>query len=128
MSSKSSSGKSYTTNDHRVATDENSIGISSGGDVSVHMVADEAFEVTGLAIEELGDTSQLAISEMGDTSDRAIQAVSSHAAKTANELGDALHRSLEAQREETARILEQAVKIGIPAAALAYVAANVWSK
>jgi len=115
MSSKSSSSKTYNTNDNRVAVDGESIGISGGRDVSVHMVPDEAFDLAELSVREIGDTSEIA-----------IDAVRAGAADTTREIGDALFRSLEAQREETSRLLEKTIKWGIPAAVIAYVAARVW--
>lgn len=117
MGSSSSSNKSstYNTSDNRVAADNGAVGISGGGDVSVHMVPDEAFALVGETTDQAFD--------FGRRSLDAVSAASSDATRTVT---DALFRTMEADREETARLLEQAIRIGIPAAAVAYVAARVW--
>ena len=99
-SSKSSASTSSSTSDNRVATDGESIGISGGGDVSVHMVSDEAFEL-----------GELAISQVSDTLGKALK-----------DTQKALFTTQENARTESAQLAEQIIKIGIPAAALVYIA------
>lgn len=101
--SKSSNATTNTTEDSRVAVDGESLGISADGDVSVHMVADEAFELGKLAIEEVSDT-------LG---------------QSLQDTQKALFKTQDAARTESAQLAEQIIKIGIPAAALVYIAGKV---
>jgi len=116
-SSSSSRASNYTTVDKRIAVDgQNNVAVA-GDTVTIHHVPDEAF-----------DLSELALREMGDTTDAALMAVQDTASETTREIGEALFRTLEAEREESARLSEQAIKLGIPFAALAFVAWTVWGK
>lgn len=101
MGSKSSSSNHTTNNteDSRVAVSEAAIGISADGDVQVHQVPDEAFELGGMAIEAVSET-------LG---------------RSLRDTQDALFRTQDAARTESAQLAEQVIKIGIPAAAVAYI-------
>ncbi|HEV8035822.1 hypothetical protein [Yoonia sp.] len=118
MSSSSSSRASqYTTVDKRVAVDgQNNVAVS-GDTVTIHHVPDEAFEL-----------GELALMEMGNTTDAALMAVQSTAQETTREIGDALFRTLEAEREESARLSEQAIRLGIPVAGLAFAVWAIWGQ
>lgn len=116
-SSRSSTATSQETNDNRVAVESNGFGVSGGGDVTVHMVADEAFELGYAALEEMRDLATSSIA----SSDNAAELVG-------NSLTDAMAKQLEALRTEESQLSSQMLKIGVPAAALAYIAAQIWGK
>jgi hypothetical protein len=116
-SSKSRTATSQTTNDNRVAADNGAMGVSGGGDVNVHVVADEAFD---MGIEALAEMRDLAVNAM-ISSDSA-------AAMVGDTLSTAMAAQLEALKTEEGQLSSQIIKIGIPAAAIAFVAAQVWGK
>jgi hypothetical protein len=89
------------------------MGVSGGGDVSVHVVADEAFE---MGIEALAEMRDLAMNAMA-SSDAATSTIAG-----------AMTAQLEALQSEEGQLSSQIIKIGIPAAALAFVAAKIWGK
>ena len=101
--SRSSNSTVNETEDSRVAVDGESIGISADGDVSVMVVADEAFELGMFAIETVADT-------LGET---------------VKDTQLALRRTQDAARTESAQLAEQIIKIGIPAAALVFIAGKM---
>ena len=113
--SKSHKTSEYITTDNRVAADNGAIGISGGGNVTVHMVPDEAFDFADSVAQE-------SLRQIGLNSADAIRSAND----ATEEVGRALVAAQEASREDTARILEKAVTIGLPVAAIAYVAAKVW--
>ena len=53
--SKSTNSTENKTEDSRVSADGGSVGVSADGDVTIHQVADEAFELGEFAIETVGD-------------------------------------------------------------------------
>lgn len=154
--SSSSSATSTTTRDGRVAVDGQSLGISSEGDVSVHIVPDEAFELGELSVhqmaevaenaganavdvvEEMRDLAEFSTSEFGGLANRAIGTIADLAEQTTADSRDslervtgtfanALARSQAAERSESAQLGEQFIKIGLPVAALAFVV-SAWGK
>lgn len=102
-SSSSSNQTQNVSEDSRVAVDGESLGISADGDVQVHVVADEAFELGRLAIDEVSETLGGALQDTQK----------------------ALFRTQDAARTESAQLAEQIIKIGIPAAALVYIAGRI---
>lgn len=116
-SSSSSSASQYTTIDKRVAVDGQNNTAVSGETVTIHQVPDEAFAL-----------GELALIEMGNTTDVALSAVQATAKDTTREIGDALFRTLEAGREDSARLSEQAIRLGIPVAGLAFAAWAIWGQ
>ena len=113
-SSRSSSSTSQETEDSRVAGDNGAIGISSDGSVVLNMVADEAFE--------LGVESLLA---MRDLSESTLQASGDALTQVSDTIANALTETQEAQTSELKQIGSDLINVGIPVAALAYVAAKV---
>lgn len=104
-SSKSSNSTKNSTTDRRQAVSDEAIAIqNSGGDVTVNQVADEAWDLGELAIREVSDVFGQALKDTQT----------------------ALYRTQDAARTESAQLAEQVIKIGIPAAALAYVIGKVW--
>lgn len=116
-SSKSSTATSQSTSDNRVAGDNGAIGVSGGGDVSVHMVADEAFE---MGIE--------ALQEMRDLAANAIYSSDNAAKMVGDTLSGAMSAQLEALKTEEGQLSSQIIKIGIPAAAIAFAVSQIWGK
>lgn len=94
--SKSKQESATITEDNRIIADGGGIGINADGDVSLHMVPDEAFELAEFA---LGETTRA--------------------------FSDALVRTQAAARTESAQLAEQIIKIGIPAAALVFLLARM---
>ncbi|MEY8798945.1 hypothetical protein AB9K35_01255 [Leisingera sp. XS_AS12] len=130
MGSKSSSSNQTqnVTNDRRVATDAGSIGISSGGDVAVNIVADEAFELGEQALAFGNDALGLgyeAIEEVTGLTRDALSAQDEHTRRVTETLSTALKTTQQMNKTEEGQMGELIVKIGIPAAALAFVAAKV---
>lgn len=130
MGSKSASSNTTNnvTQDRRVATDAGSIGISSGGPVKVRIVADEAFELGEDALELGEDALRWNYKAM----DRAAKLVSGamksqdeHTARVTDTLSSALKTTQQMNKTEEGQMGELIVKIGIPAAALAFIAAKV---
>lgn len=101
--SKSSNATTNTSEDSRVAVDGESIGVSADGDVQIHMVADEAFELGMVAIEQVSET-------LG---------------QSLQDTQKALAKTQDAARTESAQLAEQIIKIGIPAAALVFIAGKL---
>lgn len=122
MGSKSSSSNqtASTTNDNRVIAEGGGMGVSGGGDVSVHVVADEAFELGELAIAS-GDASTLAALEFGRD---ALDKLTGNFDKALSGTQAAYAR---ADESEETLLSSQIIKIGIPAAALAFIAAQ-WAR
>lgn len=116
-SSSSSSATTNNTRDGRVAGDNGAVGVSAEGDVNLHMVADEAFELGSEALAEFAELARSVVDVGGKTTETASDALSL-----------ALHQTQEASRTEGAQLSDQLIKIGIPAAALAFVAAKIWGK
>lgn len=116
-SSRSSSVKSTTNivRDNRVGASDRAVAVSTGGpgDVTINMVADEAFELAGDAI---------------DAGTSAAQVVAETLGRSLRDTQAALNTTQEMARTESAQIAEQVIKIGIPAIAVAYVAGRIWSK
>ena len=113
-SSNSSSATSTSTIDGKVAADNGALGISAQGDVTVHMVPDEAFQMGVEAIKSMNDLARSTVVNTGQTVDVVAQT-----------LGTALMRTQNANKSEAGQLSQQIVKIGIPAAALAYIASQV---
>ncbi|PJE25765.1 hypothetical protein SAMN06297129_2448 [Pseudooceanicola antarcticus] len=116
-SSSSSSATTNNTRDGRVAGDNGALGVSAEGDVSVHMVADEAFELGKEALAEFADLARGVVDMGGQTTQTASDALSL-----------ALHQTQQAGRTEGAQLSDQLIKIGIPAAALAFAVSKIWGK
>lgn len=115
-SSRGTSSTSTKTNQHdgRVAADGGAIGISSKGSANVNIVADEAFE--------LGET---AINGVINAAAGIVDAANSQTEIVASSLNQALQSTQQAAKSEAGQIGEQFIKVAIPAAALAFVAAAV---
>ena len=123
--SSSSSASSNTTNtlneDSRVATDNGGIGVSTDGNVSLQITADEAFELGENIIQVASDLARQSL----DLTERAgAQAFSQTATASAN-VGRALDTVLEKNRPEDAQLSSELIRIGIPAAAIAFVISRV---
>ena len=117
-SSSSSSATTNQTRDGRVAGDNGAIGISAdGGDVTLHMVSDEAWQLGREALEELGDLARLVTTTGGRATETAQGA-----------LALALETTQEKNRTEATQLSEQVIKIGIPAAAIAFAVSQIWRK
>ena len=119
-SSSSSSSQSNQTNDNRVIATDGAQGVSGGGDVSVHIVADEAFELGEAAIDS-GEAQSLAVL---DFAAGAVDRLEGGYTKALDSTQTALER---VTSSEGKTLSGDIIKIGIPAAALAYVAAQ-WAK
>lgn len=119
MGGSSSSSASTTTNetrDGRVAGDNGAIGLSVGeGDVGVHIVPDEAFQLGGEAIQEIASLARL-VTETGGRATETAQGA----------LALALDETQQRDRSEETQLSEQIIKIGIPAAALAFAVSQIW--
>jgi hypothetical protein len=100
--SKSTNSTENKTEDSRVSADGGSVGVSADGDVTIHQVADEAFELGEFAIETVGDVLGQGL----------------------RDTQDALARTQDAARTESAQLSEMIIKLGIPAAALVYIASK----
>lgn len=120
-SSSSSNQTQNVTNDKRVATDAGSIGISSGGKVNVRIVADEAFELGEQALGLGYD----AVTEVTGLTRDALKAQDEHTKRVTDTLSTALKTTQQMNKTEEGQLGELIVKIGIPAAAIAFVAAQV---
>lgn len=73
-SSSSSSSNTQATTDHRVAGDNGAIGVSAGGNVGVHIVADEAFELGKEALEDMRGLAMGSLLHNGRNAENAIKA------------------------------------------------------
>ena len=105
--SSSSSATTQQTEDSRVAVQDQGIGVSADGPVSVHFVADEAFELGAAAISELANIAGATVQQSGQAN---------------RQLGDALDVVTARDRADSAQLSEQIVQIGIPAAVVALIA------
>lgn len=120
-SSSSSNQTQNVTEDRRVATDAGSIGVSAAGDVSLNVVADEAFELGEEALWTGADALDRAADLVADV----MTAQDEHTARVTNTLSTALKTTQQMAKTEEGQISELIVKIGIPAAALAFIASKV---
>lgn len=120
-SSSSSNQTQNVTEDKRVATDAGSIGVSAGGNVKVNVVADEAFELGEQALMTGGD----ALDRAAELVEGVMTAQDEHTARVTNTLSTALKTTQQMAKTEEGQISELIVKIGIPAAALAFIASKV---
>lgn len=115
--SSSSSATSQATADNRVAADNGALGVSVGeiseGDVTVHVTADEAFELGSEVVREIAGLARLSL----DTTDSAQRT-----------LGEALATTQQNNKSEAGQISEQLVKIGIPAAVVGIVAWGAFAR
>lgn len=116
-SSSSSSATTNNTRDGKVNAEGESLGISSEGDVQVHMVSDEAFQLGREAIAEVTDLARNVTNTSGAATETAQGA-----------LAMALQNTQDKNRTEATQLSEQVIKIGIPAAALAFAVSQVWGK
>ena len=114
-SSRSSSATSTENRDGRVAVDgQGNVGVSADGDVNVHMVADEAWQLGLEAIQEMKALASGSIEAANDSTEIVGQTLS-----------QALFAAQEAGKSEATQLSSQMMKMAIPAAALAFVAAKV---
>jgi hypothetical protein len=100
VSSSKSKQESISTNkDNKIAASESAIAVNSeGGRVSVHVVADEAFELAEMAVDRVSDAFD----------------------STSKIFSQSLRDTQSAARTESAQLSEQIIKIGIPALALVF--------
>ena len=120
MGGSSSSSSSSTKNfnrDGRVAGDNGAIGVSADGDVGVHIVPDEAFALGSEAIREIAELAG-SVTASGERATETAQGA----------LQLALQGAQSANRSEAANLSENIIKIGIPAAAIAYAVSQIWSR
>lgn len=98
-SSKSNQASSSTTKDNRIVASERAVAVNSeGGNVAVHVVADEAFELAEMTVDRLADSFD----------------------STTKIFSQSLRDTQSASRTESAQLSEQIIKIGIPALALVF--------
>lgn len=123
-SSRGTSSTTTTNRDGRVATDNGSVGVSSEGDVSVKIVADEAFELGETAVDavvtgmnSILDANKATYDAFLDSHDRSNEA-----------LAQALFATQDAAKSESGQIGEQLVKVAVPAAMIAFVAYALMGK
>lgn len=116
-SSNSSSATSTNTKDGRVGADNGAIGVSAEGDVSLTMVPDEAFYLGEMAIEAVGAIARETAQGAQDT----VEGVTGTFAQ-------ALATTQQNAKTEAGQISEQIIKIGLPAAALAFAVSQIWGK
>ena len=126
--SKGTSSTTTTNRDGRVAGDNGAIGVSSEGDVKINVVADEAFELGGAAVEAVVTTMRDVLDAQSDTYDAFIAATSDSNQMVADTLSDALFETQSAGKSEAGQIGEQLVKVAIPAAVIGFVALAVLGK
>ena len=129
MGGSSSSSSSSTKNfnrDARVAGDNGAFGVSAEGDV--HIVPDEAFALGSEAIREIAELagSVTASGERATETAQGALKVALQGAQSANRV--ALQGAQAANRSEAANLSENIIKIGIPAAAIAYAVSQIWSR
>lgn len=116
-SSSSSSATTNNTRDGRVAGDNGAIGVSAEGPVNLHVTADEAWQLGSEALAEISDLAR----SVTDNSSQATQAAQ-------GALALALDKTQQRDRSEETQLSEQVIKIGIPAAALAFAVSQIWGK
>lgn len=98
-SSKSNQASSSTTKDNRIVASDKAVAVNSeGGNVQVHVVADEAFELAEMSVDRLADSFD----------------------STTKIFSQSLRDTQAASRTESAQLSEQIIKIGIPALALVF--------
>ncbi|MCE8508346.1 hypothetical protein KBY28_07765 [Ruegeria pomeroyi] len=114
-SSKSASSTATSNKDGRVAVDNGGVGVSAEGDVTIHMVPDEAFELGEAALFEMADLARGSM-EIGVQQTEAVQ----------DTLSKALFETQRAAKTEAAQVSEMIVKMGIPALALVFIAGKVF--
>ena len=103
-SSNSSSSNTTTTEDNRIIAEDEAIAINSRGDVQVHMVPDEAFDLASDALFTVENSTRQVV----------------------DAFGDALESTQAAARSESADLADKIIKIGIPALAVAYLAGRIF--
>jgi hypothetical protein len=142
MGGSSSSSSTSSTNhntDGRVATDNGGIGISSQGNVHLNVVADEAFELGQDAVRRAIDSAEniaqlghengaLLSRHLAENSELVVGSLNKSNERVHKTLSDALVSTQQAGKSEAGQISEQLIKIGIPAAALAFAAASIFKK
>lgn len=138
-SSQSTSATSTTTKDGRVGVDNGAVGVSAEGDVSVHIVPDEAFYLGEAAIESVGAIAGEVVNTAADVARnadfRALETnelLADFARNTVSEVTGTFAKALTTTQQnaktESGQIAEQVTKIGLPLAALAFVATQIWGK
>lgn len=148
MSSQSaSSSNAYDiVKDGRVAVDGEGIGISSEGDVMVHMVADEAFMLGEAALETVRDANdgiyrvtddfirgsrdltEHTIGEVTGLAELIVSDSRDSLKDVTQEFSDALAVTQQNSKTESGQIAEQMVKIGLPVVVLAFAVSQIWGK
>jgi hypothetical protein len=113
-SSSSASNTTSNTEDSRVAGDGNAIGISADGNVSLIQTSEEAWELGAGIVEVARALATQSLDLTEKTSGLAI-----------NQIGTTLERVLESQKSEEGQLSGQLIRLGIPAAALAYIVSRV---
>lgn len=105
------------TKDGRVAGDNGAVGVSAEGDVDLQIVPGEAFqlgEAAVLAAFDLADETLQGAWAMGQTSTDALRLA----------LSDTQFRN----QSEAGQIGEQLIKVGVPAAAIAFAVYAIWGR
>ena len=116
-SSKTRSDTSSSTKDNRIALTGEAVGINANeaaGDVSVHIVPDEAFEL-------VSENSAGVFGLIGDLSQDLVGVVKANNQNTATAMQRSLEATTRANRSEFSQLAEQMVMIGIPVVALAWI-------
>lgn len=115
-SSKSAQSSSTTNNDNRMIADNGATSVNSGGgNVSIHYVPDEAFDLANSALAGMAGVSHDAIGANTDFAFKALDQVSSAIQASAE-------NSLAMAKSESAQLGDKIVKIGIPAAVVLFLA------
>jgi hypothetical protein len=103
-SSKTKQTSESTNKDNRIVASDSAIAVNSeGGKVSVHVVADEAFELAEMSLDRVSDAFQ----------------------STSEIFAQSLRDTQKAARTESAQLSEQIIKIGIPALALVFLVGKI---
>lgn len=98
-SSKSNQASTSINKDNRIVASDKAVAVNSeGGAVSVHVVADEAFELAEMTVNRFAETVD----------------------NTTEVFSQALFDTQKNSRTESAQLSEQIIKIGIPALALVF--------
>ena len=121
-SSSTSTNQTTMNTDRRVATDGGGIGISSQGSVDLNVTADEAWELGAGIVKVAGDLARQSL----DMTERSGSDAIRSAGKASDTIGKTLETVLESQKSEETQLSSQLLRIGIPAAALAYIASRVF--
>ena len=144
MSSSASASNTSTKNrDGRVAGDNGAIGVSAEGNVGINIVADEAFDLgmdaingivranadlldaSGDNAEVLADGLSYALAETADFAHAALETVANTSRDSNDAVSGALFAVQQSAKSEAGQIGEQLIKVAVPAAALAFVAAAI---